>query len=144
MALCALSATQPRLEKFLAPLRSPDYPNAVARFLDGMTKPMKNAADVEQIKAMMRAAPQHVAVSEMEGLLDPALWRPDKIEVPVLMLLARQLAWTIDYEEFVRGMILDLDYLLWDEVSHFLMMDKPDEFNRAVLAFLTKNNLPPV
>ena len=79
----------------------------------------------------------------MEGLLDPALWRPDKIEVPVLMLLARQPAWTSEYEEFVRGLAPNLDYQLWDDVSHFLMMDKPDEFNRAVLAFLTKNNLPP-
>lgn len=38
----------------------------------------------------MLRAPQFVAVSEMEGLLDPQLWEPSKIEVPVLMILAKQ------------------------------------------------------
>jgi pimeloyl-ACP methyl ester carboxylesterase len=34
-----------------------------------------------------------------------------------------------------------LDYQLWENVSHFLMMEKPREFNAAVLAFLEKNGL---
>ena len=29
----------------------------------------------------------------------------------------------------------------WDGVSHFVMVDKPNEFNEAVLEFLAKHNL---
>jgi hypothetical protein len=38
----------------------------------------------------MLRTPQRVAVSEMEGTRDPTIWSPDKIEVPVLMILAKQ------------------------------------------------------
>ncbi len=131
------------MQKFLAPLRSADYPSTIDGFVDGMTRPMKNAADAEKIKTMIRSAPQHVAVGEMEGLLDSALWQSDKINVPVLMVMARQPAWTVEYEDFVRGIVADLDYRVWDDVSHFVMLDKPNEFNDAVLAFLAENNFPP-
>ena len=35
---------------------------------------------------MMLSGPQYVAVSEMENLSEPALWKEDKIDVPVLMM----------------------------------------------------------
>jgi pimeloyl-ACP methyl ester carboxylesterase len=41
----------------------------------------------------------------------------------------------------VRGLIRKLDYQVWENVSHFLMMDKPREFNAAVLKFLEQNQL---
>ena len=79
----------------------------------------------------------------MKGQRDPALWKPDKIDVPVLMMLAKQPVWTLEYEQFVRALVANLDYQVWDDVSHFLMMDKPREFNGAVIAFLEKNELTP-
>jgi pimeloyl-ACP methyl ester carboxylesterase len=30
---------------------------------------------------------------------------------------------------------------MWEGVSHFLMMEKPQEFNRSLQAFLTKHKL---
>ncbi len=30
---------------------------------------------------------------------------------------------------------------MWDGVGHFLMMEKPKEFNAAVIAWLDKNGL---
>jgi len=129
------------MEKFIAPLRGRDYEPTASRFINGMTAPMKAEAQREEVRAMMRRGAQHVAVSEMESLRDPALWAEDKIEVPVLILLARQPAWTAEYETFVRGLVSDLDYRVWDGVSHFLMMDRPKEFNEAVLGFLRSKEL---
>ena len=129
------------MEKFIAPMRGRDYQQTISRFVSGMLAPMKDAARREELKAMMLRGPQHVAVSEMEGLSDTALWDQDRIEVPVLMILAKQPAWTPEYEQFARGLVPDLDYQMWEGVSHFLMIDKPDEFNDALLAFLKKNKL---
>ncbi|HEV3410406.1 MAG TPA: alpha/beta hydrolase [Chthoniobacterales bacterium] len=129
------------MEKFIAPLRGRDYAETTRRFVNGMTAPMKNESAREEVRAMMLRGAQHVAVSEMESLREPALWAEDRIEVPVLMLLARQPAWTAEYETFVRGFVPDLDYRIWDGVSHFLMLDKPEEFNEAVLEFLKKKEL---
>ena len=66
-----------------------------------------------------------------------------RIEVPVLVILAKQPAWSPEYETFVRGLIPKLDYQVWEDVSHFLMMDKPREFNAAVLKFLEQQKLLP-
>jgi len=57
------------------------------------------------------------------------------------MILAKQPAWSADYEQFVRGIVPNLDYQVWEGVSHFLMMEKPEQFNHAVVAFLEKNQL---
>ena len=54
----------------------------------------------------MLRTPQYVGVSEFESTLDPDLWKPDKITVPVLMLLAKQPAWNAEYEQFARSMSL--------------------------------------
>jgi pimeloyl-ACP methyl ester carboxylesterase len=89
----------------------------------------------------MLRTPRFVAASEMAETLDPELWRPDKITVQVLMILAKQPVWTPEYENFVRGLVLDLDYQMSASVSHFLMMEKPNEFNAALTAFLEKRGL---
>ncbi|MBA3386772.1 MAG: alpha/beta hydrolase [Chthoniobacterales bacterium] len=130
------------MEKFIAPLRGPDYSAIVTRFVEGMTASMP-AEEREQLKTMMLATPKHVAVSEMLALLDPALWEENKIEVPVLMVMAKQPRWTVEYEAFVRRLAPKLDYQMWEGVSHFVMLDKPDEFKAAVLAFLAQNDLAP-
>lgn len=38
-------------------------------------------------------------------------------------------------------MNLKLEFHMWADVSHFLMMEKPLEFNQTVRGFLSKNNL---
>jgi len=127
------------MEKFIAPLRGPDYPKAAGRFINMMTKPIPDERLRQQINAMMLTTPQHVAVSEFEGTVDPELWKPDKIDVPVLTILAKQPIWDDEYEQFVRSIVPNLDYQVWENVSHFLMMEKPSEFNDALVAFLQKN-----
>ena len=131
------------MEKFIAPMRGDNYPEAAGRLVDGMTKPVKDEALRTQIKTLMLKTPQYVAVSEFEATGDPALWKEDKIDVPVLMILAKQPAWTSEYEQFVRRLVPEVDYQVWENVSHFLMMDKPREFNAALLAFLEKKQLLP-
>jgi pimeloyl-ACP methyl ester carboxylesterase len=129
------------MEKFVALLKAPNYDENAGKMIDGMTSPIQDAAMREKIKTAMMRTPQFVAASEMEGTLDPELWKPDKINVPVLMILAKQPAWSAEYEQFVRGIVPDLDYQMWENVSHFLMMEQPDKFNRAVETFVEKHHL---
>jgi pimeloyl-ACP methyl ester carboxylesterase len=131
------------MEKFVVPLRGDNYPEAAGRFIAGMTKPIKDAALRDKIKALMLKTPQQVAVSEFEATADEDLWKEDKIEVPVLMILAKQPAWSPEYEQWVRRLASKVDYQLCENVSHFLMMEKPREFNAAVLKFLEQNQFIP-
>jgi pimeloyl-ACP methyl ester carboxylesterase len=77
----------------------------------------------------------------MEAMAEESLYGPDKINVPVLAILAKSPYWPADTEQFLRSLAPDLDYQMWDGVSHFLFMDKPKEFNAAVIAFLDKKKL---
>lgn len=134
-------AERAEIDKFIAPLRGPAYQDYIGHLADAMTRPLKSTDVREQIKAAMSRTPQHVSLSEMESILGPEVWRPDKINVPTLVILAKQPGWTADYERFVRELVPNVDYQVWEGVSHFLMMDKPLEFNAALLSFLRKNKL---
>ena len=108
-----------------------------------MTKPIKDVALRDKIKALMLKTPQHVAVTEFEATVDADLWKEDRIDVPVLVILAKQPVWSAEYEQFVRRLAPKVDYQVWENVSHFLMMEKPREFNAALSTFLEKNLLMP-
>ena len=136
-------ADRATLEKFIAPLRGDDYAKAAGAVIEGMTKPIANHKLRAEIKAMMLSTPQHVAVSEFESTLDPQLWNADPINVPVLMVLAKSPLWNAEYEQFARSLAPQLDYEVWENVSHFLMMEKPREFSDALLAFMRKHLLLP-
>jgi pimeloyl-ACP methyl ester carboxylesterase len=129
------------MDGFIAPLRGPDYKERAAQFIDGMMGPQVSAALREQIKTSMLSTPQHVAISAMEGMADESIWEQDKIDVPVLAVMAKSPFWPADNEQLFRSIAPHLDYQMWDGVSHFLMMEKPKEFNAAVIAFLDKQRL---
>lgn len=114
------------IHKFLEPFHGADYPQMVDKFVTGLTGTIKDEALRERIKATIKRTPQFVSVTELESTTDPELWKPDKIEVPVLMIMAKQPAWTPDYEKFVRELVPNLDYQIWENVSHFLMMEEPE------------------
>lgn len=128
------------MEKFAGQLRD-DYAAAAGGLIAAMTRPIADATLRDKIKALMLKTPRHVAVSEFEATGDPDLWKEDKVNVPTLMILAKQPAWSAEYEQFVRRLIPKLDYQVWERVSHFVMMEKPREFNAAVLKFLEENQL---
>ncbi|MFY9611694.1 MAG: alpha/beta hydrolase [Blastocatellia bacterium] len=129
------------MDSFIAPLRGPNYKDQAARFIDGMMGPQVSPALREQVKTSMLSTPQYVAVSAMEGMADESIWKPDAINVPVLAILAKSPFWPADTEQFYRVIAPNLEYHMWEGVSHFLMMEKPSEFNVLVAGFLVKTGL---
>jgi len=127
------------LDNFLTPLRGPDYKQAASKLIDGMFGPSAPAALRDEVKNAMLSTPQYVAVSAMEGMIDPAIWKEDKIEVPALAVMTR--FWPPDTEQFFRSVATKLDYRAMDGAGHFLMMEKPAEFNELLAGFLIKNDL---
>lgn len=127
-------------ESFLAPMRA-DFKRAVTPMVEGMTRPMLSAELREQVRAKMLATPPHVALAAMEGMMDEALYKEDPVKVPALAVLARSPFWPADTEQRLRRLAPDLDFRMWEGVSHFLMMDRPEEFNRELSDFLARRKL---
>ena len=133
--------TKEQRVQFIAPLRGEDYKQAGAQMFAAMSQTLSEA-DKERIRTSFLNTPQFVLVSAMEAMMtDDALYAPDKINVPVLAILGKSPFWQPDTEQFLRSLAPDLEFHMWDGVSHFLFMDKPKEFDATVIAFLDKKKL---
>ena len=135
-----LFGTKEMRDGFLTMFRSPGYKEAGKQMFTQMAGKLP-AAEVERLNASFANTPQYVVVSAMESMSDEALYTTDKINVPVLAILGKSPFWPADTEQFLRGLAPDLEFQMWEGVGHFLMIDKPKQFNDAVIAFLDKKNL---
>ena len=129
------------MEGLIAGFRGPNYREVGKQMFVSMAGPNFSAALQERILASHLNTPQHVLVSAMEGMADDSIWGPDKINVPVLAVMARTPFWPADTEQFYRSIAPQLDFQMMEGVGHFLMMEKPKQFNDSVIAFLDKNSL---
>jgi pimeloyl-ACP methyl ester carboxylesterase len=129
------------MDRFIEGFRAPNYKEAVSQMFVGMMGPNLPAEAQERIKASFLNTPQHVLVSAMEGMADASIWGEDKINVPVLAVMAKNPFYPPNVEQVYHAIVPNLEFQMWDGVGHFIMMEKPKEFNTAVLAFLDKNKL---
>lgn len=129
------------LNGLIAGLRSPSYKETGKQMLAFMAGPRLATEDQQRIQASFQNTPQQVVVSAMEGMADDSIWGADKINVPVLAIMAKSPFYPADMEQSYRSLAPNLDFQMWEGVGHFLMMEKPKEFNEAVIAFLDKNAL---
>jgi pimeloyl-ACP methyl ester carboxylesterase len=129
------------MEGFIAGLRGPNYKDAGGKMLATISGPLLSAADQERIKSSFLNTPQHVVASAMAGMADESIWGRDKISIPVLAIMVKSDFFGGDIEPFYRSIAPNLDFQTWEGVGHFLMMEKPKQFNDAVIAFLDKNAL---
>jgi pimeloyl-ACP methyl ester carboxylesterase len=129
------------LDRLIAGFRGPNYKEAVSQMFAGMMGPNLSAEAQERIKASFLNTPQYVLVSAMEAMADASIWGEDKINVPVLAIMARNPFYPPNVEQSYRAIATNMEFQMWDGVGHFIMMEKPKEFNETVLAFLDKNKL---
>lgn len=134
-------ADRKTMEGMIAGFRGPNYKAAAGQMLTAISGPYLSAEDRERIKVSFENTPQHVVVGAMEGMADDSIWGPDKINVPVLAIMAKLPFYPPNIEELSRAIVPNLDFHMWENAGHFLMMEKPKQFNEAVIAFLDKNAL---
>jgi pimeloyl-ACP methyl ester carboxylesterase len=132
--------TKEMREQFLAMFRGPNYKDAGAQMFAQMTATM-SPEQRERVKGTFSDTPQYVLVSAMESMTQDSLYGPDKINVPVFAILAKSPFWPSDTEQFFRSLAPDFELQWWEGVGHFLMMERPKQFNEAVIAFLNKKSL---
>lgn len=129
------------MDRMVAGLRSPNYKDAGLQMFAAMTGPGLSDEAKERIKTSFLNTPQQVLVSAMEGMADTSIWGEDKINVPVLAIMAKNPFFPPNIEQSYRSIVPNLDFQMWDSVGHFIMMERSKEFNQAVLVFLDKNKL---
>ena len=64
------------------------------------------------------------------------MWSAEPIRVPLLALLVEQPTWNDDYRAAIEELAPQLDWVMWQNVSHFLMLERPAEFQAELSRFL--------
>jgi pimeloyl-ACP methyl ester carboxylesterase len=128
-------------EKFLANFKEETFKDFAPKFLAGMFPPGAPAEVRDHVDRLVNAADPRVAVSSMRGMMDLKLWAEEPVKVPAQALMAKGRFWTDEYKAFAKKLVPGLDYREFDGVGHFLFMEKPAEFDAALLEFLTKQGV---
>lgn len=126
--------------QLVAQFKSPDYPQHAEQLVDSLS----SFAPEElrpHIREVMLATSQEALAGGFEAAMDPAIWGEDPIDVPTLVLQAQSPFWDASYEEYVRGLVPQLDYRVLEGVSHFLHMEVPDVFLAALSEFLSAQSV---
>jgi pimeloyl-ACP methyl ester carboxylesterase len=90
----------------------------------------------QHILKMMLAAPESTAYSAMMATFDPAIWKDDVMTMPVLGVYADKSG--LGNREYSKKIYPSFEYHEIPGTGHFLMMEKPKEFNQLLTAFVEK------
>jgi pimeloyl-ACP methyl ester carboxylesterase len=135
--------TPEQAEQFIARFRAPDIREDVRKFMGTMFPIPGTEALRDRVITEMLETPHHVMLGAMEGMF--AAYQPDwdlhHVTVPVLVINAPNPMWNDDYKEYVHGLSSQTDYRSMDGVGHWLMLEKPAEFNAALIDMLQKFDL---
>ena len=125
--------TSEELKKMTAPLER-DFRAGSRQFIETMILPQTDPQLREWILSDVSAAPPSVALSAMNEMMAQFITGEaakvfEKIRIPVITVNGD--LWPINYEANRRHMF-SYDALVIKKADHFLMMDRPEEFNGAL------------
>jgi pimeloyl-ACP methyl ester carboxylesterase len=119
--------------------RPPMTGEAGLKAREAMVRGMFSAATTpelqQRILKMMMGTSEATANGAMAATWDSAQWKNDPVNVPVLGIYADRSG--LANREGMQRLYPMLEYHEIPGTGHFLMMEKPDEFNRLLTAFLT-------
>jgi pimeloyl-ACP methyl ester carboxylesterase len=135
--------TPAQAEQFIARFRGPDYRETVRQYVSSLFPVPGTEALRDHVVSEILETPQHVMVGAMEGLFGAGQpdWDIGRTTVPVLALNAPNPMWTEEYMGYVRSLSPHTDFRVIEDTGHWLMLEKPAEFNAALTDMLRKFGL---
>jgi pimeloyl-ACP methyl ester carboxylesterase len=141
--LCRLPSPPAETRMLLGAFASAQYREHAKKFISDFFPVPGTEALRDRVTDEMLAAPQHVLRGGMLAMLDPEQpdWILRKVDAPILVINARTPWWANGYENYVRSLSPQVDYRVLDGAGHFLMLEKPAEFNAVLVEMLQKFDL---
>ena len=129
-------------EKFAAKYRTPEYREQVKSFVGAMypnpgTETLRDWTVAEILKT-----PQYVLSGAMDGMFKTNQpWDLHEVKVPLIVINAKNPMWTKDYETYARSLSRRTEYQTIEGTGHFVMLEKPAEFNALLVKTLENEHL---
>jgi len=118
------------------PVTGPDGLKNRETMIRSMFTPNTPEPVQKSVLAMMLAPPETTAAGAMASVLDPSIRWTDPIRAPAFAIYAGT-SRLPDLDK-VREVLPDFSATQIAGTGHFVMMEKPDEFDRALTGFLDK------
>lgn len=125
--------TREELKKMIAPLEE-NFRDGSRQFVSEMIAPNTDPQLREWILSDMSAAPPSVAISAMNEMMSQYITgEAAKVfkQIPIPVITVNGDLWPINYEANRRHMV-SFNAIVLKEADHFLMMDRPIDFNKAL------------
>jgi len=119
-------------------MTGPDGLKQREQMIKGMFTPQTPKPLQDQITKMMMHAPEATAAGAMAAMFDPTISRTSVIDAPALGIYAGTN--TIPDLKTVRQVVPKFEATQVAGTGHFVMMEKPAEFNTLLVGFLKKIN----
>lgn len=117
----ASDSIQETLQLFISSLFQENTPQAVKDYAFGV----------------MSQTPQYIALSTMRNFVNEPYWDETSTQIPTLAVVSKNSVIWDDNEAYLRQMFPNLTYREMSDVSHFLMMERSDEFNQILFDFIS-------
>jgi pimeloyl-ACP methyl ester carboxylesterase len=104
--------------------------------VNGYTGEMTPPRGRDKVNNAMKNAPRYVARSFFAEMLHEETAYDDAMAAPLLAIYAEHPRWTSEVRNRIRSINDRTTLVMMPGVSHFLMLDKPDETNRLLADFV--------
>jgi pimeloyl-ACP methyl ester carboxylesterase len=142
--LCRPPGTPAEARALVGPFASPQYREHAQGFISHSFFPIPGTEPLrDRVMSEMLATPQHVMFGAMLGMFGPDQpdWILQRIAAPVLVINSRSPWWNAAYENYVRSLSPQSDYVTMEDVGHFIMLEQPASFNALLTDWLRKHDL---
>ena len=117
-------------------MKGPDGSKNRETMIRGMFTPATPKPLQEHVLKMMMAAPEATAYGAMVATFDPKIWGNDVMTMPVLGIFADKSA--LGNPEVTKKIFTNYEHHEVPGTGHFVMMEKPGEFNALLTSFVNK------
>ena len=118
------------------PMNGPEGMKIRESIVRSMFTPTTPPVVQRRVLEMMLAPAAATANGAMLAIYDASSWRDHVMTMPVLGIYADKSR--LEDFEYSRKIFPAFEYVEISGTGHFLMMEKPEEFNRLLLAFLSR------
>jgi pimeloyl-ACP methyl ester carboxylesterase len=120
----------------MPPMTGPEGKKARETMIRGMFSSATTPQLQQHILKMMLDTSESTAAGAMTATWDQSWWKNDVVSVPVLGIYAEKSG--LANRDGMKRLYSNLEYHEIPGTGHFLMMEKPQDFNRLLTEFLAK------